>query len=183
MRPHVHPGLLVLVELLVAACAVGRKDGNRRSPTVVARPMPERPSGVEDLLVRLERTACFGACPAYVIKVNTNGVVKYIGRDCVRNHGSATRTLSVQELKDLRQAIDRAGLNALPDPCCRCGVEDSSSALVGVRLAGKWTVIEDNLGCDPPTTQLRELEDAIDRIVQSEQWVGADADRTGCLRL
>ena len=174
----------MLATLLVAACAVGRKDGNRSSPTVVAPQRPEPPSAREDLLVRLERTSCFGACPSYVIKVNTDGLVKYIGRACVRNHGSATRTLSARELEDLHVAIDRADLNSLPDPCCSCQVDDSSSAILGVRRAGKWTQITDVDGCDPPTRQLRELEDAIDRIVRSEQWVGADKDRTGgCLRL
>jgi hypothetical protein len=124
---------------------------------------------------------CFGWCPGYSVEVGVSGRVTYEGRDNVLTAGRATARLAPEALAALRRAVDDARLNTLSDDCCRCpGPTDYDSVTLTVADGATPKTIYDYQGCKAPPEGLRALEDAIDRIVGTETWIGSDEDRRAC---
>ena len=54
-----------------------------------------------DVVITLERTPCFGTCPAYTVTVNGRGQVIYEGRDFVRVKGTHRTTIDPKAVETL----------------------------------------------------------------------------------
>jgi Domain of unknown function (DUF6438) len=52
----------------------------------------------QDVLVKLERTSCFGECPVYSVTIDGRGNVTYDGEQFVRVKGRATGRISVSRV-------------------------------------------------------------------------------------
>jgi len=134
------------------------------------------------LLLRLERTGCFGWCPAYVIEVDTDGTVRYIGNNDVITLDSASATLAPAELAELRDALDRADFANRSVRCCDCqGITDMPSATITVADGRPPKTIHDYHGCSRTPRAIRELEESIDRIIGTERWIGTVEEHGACL--
>jgi hypothetical protein len=163
------PAPAVFFFLVATACASGPN-----------RPTRHHNAQPPDLLLRFERTGCYGSCPAYVIEVDRGGAVYYEGVAHVRKCGRAAGRVDNPGLAALRDAIARADFARTPEHCCDCmTVTDQPSAIITVADGGAQKTITDYHGCDAAPRALRELEDALDAILQSERWVGKD-ERGSC---
>jgi hypothetical protein len=131
-----------------------------------------------ELLVRLERTPCFGTCPAYVVEVDLDGTVRYEGRRHVVTLGAAVGKVGPEGLQSLREAFRLARFRELPRHCCDCfDVTDQPGATTTL-VDGRWPkTIVDYRGCRKAPDSLRSLEDEIDRIVGVERWIGTLDER------
>src|SRR5688572_17114915 len=69
----------------------------------------------DDLLIRLDRTSCFGACPVYSVSIDAKGNVTYEGRKFVKLQGRQTDTIPVATVAALLQTAERIGFFELPD--------------------------------------------------------------------
>ena len=151
----------------------------------------ERVRHLEELT--LERTRCYGACPSYCIVVFADGRVDYEGREFVKTIGKAVRQLSRVELGDLVDEINRANYFQLRDRYakkedgCPTVWTDSPAAITSVRADGRLKTIGHYHGCQDDDRgssvaaiyprALTELEDQIDRIVRTEEWIGTEDER------
>ena len=52
------------------------------------------PDNIKEVVITLERTACFGVCPVYKLTVYGDGRVVYEGKRFVRVEGTITRNIS-----------------------------------------------------------------------------------------
>ena len=59
-------------------------------------------------IITLERTTCFGTCPAYVFKAYPDGSVKYTGKEFVELKGEYSAIISKEELTNLKTILDEA---------------------------------------------------------------------------
>ena len=59
--------------------------------------------------IGIERTVCFGSCPAYSFIVSSNGNFRYEGEKHVKRAGKATGTVSVCEFEQLARFIRDSG--------------------------------------------------------------------------
>src|SRR5205085_722560 len=53
--------------------------------------------------IALERTRCFGTCPAYSVVIKADGTFTYTGKDFVTRKGEHAGTVSQHDLRNLSQ--------------------------------------------------------------------------------
>lgn len=126
--------------------------------------------------VTLERTACFGSCPAYTVSIAPDGAVTFVGQNHTRvvgeQHGQADRAA----VATLHRRIVTAGFFNLRDEY-RADVSDLPDYIVTVRRGDLTKRVLDYAGTAAGMPQtVREIEEEIDRVAGTERWVGRDAD-------
>lgn len=96
--------------------------------------------------IALERTSCFGSCPAYKVEVR-DGVVRYRGTYPASVAGERTGEITRPELQQLVDEFRRADYMKLSS---RYGglVMDASTAKISVSVDGSSNTITDNTSPD-----------------------------------
>lgn len=59
-------------------------------------------------IITLEKTPCFGTCPAYQFKAYPDGTVTYEGKDYVKLIGKYKATLTLEELASFKAIFSKA---------------------------------------------------------------------------
>jgi len=124
-----------------------------------------------DLLITLERTACFGTCPIYKLTISGDGTVIYEGQDFVQVKGEQTASLSPAQIQDLITAFEQAQFFTLTDYINKDRT-DSPSVITSMTLNGKTKTVNHYYGDDSAPQALFDLESKIDEITNSKQWTG-----------
>ena len=141
-------------------------------PGVSLRPL--NPANADSIV--LERTPCFGACPAYRLRIARSGEVQYQSRA----RGDTTHSLSTitaEQARRVFQAAELLQLDALPDEIardpayCRNPATDHPSATTTVFVGRGSKQVVDYLGCDWAPVGLRRLEAMIDSVAGTERLV------------
>jgi hypothetical protein len=132
---------------------------------------PRLPTNIRTLEIALRRTACFGYCPVYSVKIKGSGVVTYEGIGWVAKTGIHTAQISTVEVRRLAEQFISKGYFRF------CGTYGAPSDLPGAVVAIKWagvrkTVINHGGFVGAIPAELFELEDAVDEVANSLQWVG-----------
>jgi hypothetical protein len=184
--------ILVVSALVLVPGAGCRKetvavaDGGRSSSVVAggaAGGAPRRlgkdrseSADAERYVVRLERSECYGVCPAYGVQLSGDGLVEYEGKAFVAVRGRATSRVGGAAVAALIARFEAAGFFRLDwdDPCDRISTDSPTSTLTFVRGGRKRTIADyHGNGCMPPV--LRELENEVDRVAATAPWVMCDA--------
>lgn len=137
----------------------------------------------QDLKITLERTACFGFCPVYKLTITADGAVTFEGRRFVKREGATIKSAVTQgQLKQLMAEFDRVKYFSLDDDYTETRLScptDHPSALTSIRINGKSKTINHYLGCGEPKVPkgLTELENKIDEIVNTSQWLPDKKER------
>jgi Domain of unknown function (DUF6438) len=63
---------------------------------------------LKTLTVRLERTGCYGSCPAYTVTIHGDGSVEYNGKGHVKENGAQEGRVEPDTLKALVQEFAKA---------------------------------------------------------------------------
>jgi len=133
-----------------------------------------------DLMITLERTACFGFCPDYKLTITADGSVVFEGRRFVKQEGATMKSAITQDqLKRLMVEFDRVKFFSLEDDymdnprVCAENETDNPSAFTSIRINGKSKTVRHYHGCRGPKVpkEITELEDKIDEIVNTAQWL------------
>jgi hypothetical protein len=172
MRLRRGAGLLIFAVLLPSGLSQKKPVVQFRSSCPKTKPKtPRLPTDISTLELDLRRTACFGSCPIYSIKINGRGFVTYEGRGWVKETGVHTSRISTVEVRRLVEQFISKGYFAF------CGTYGAPSDLPGAITAIKWpgvrkTVINHGGFVGAIPKELFELEEAIDEVADSQQWVG-----------
>ncbi len=130
----------------------------------------------ERFVVRMERSVCYGLCPAYAVEIGADGAVEYEGKSFVSVRGHATSRVSHAATAALESRFEQAGFFRLEwsDPCTEVSTDSPTTTLTFVHAGRKRTIGDyRGNGCMPKV--LRELEDEVDRVVGTARWVACDA--------
>ncbi|HEY5944128.1 MAG TPA: DUF6438 domain-containing protein [Kofleriaceae bacterium] len=173
--------------LLLSACWTGADPPAIEPATPAKRPAPEP----LNLRIRLERTACFGTCPAYTVSVQGDGRVEWIGHSSVATLGRQQGHVTRGQLEELSRRLDRVRFferdeyGELPKkPECttvgsttQCSFgtsvticSDTSHTIISAWRGSRTHRIDNDHCNDRP--ELDALEDYIDRITNTEAWIG-----------
>ena len=125
----------------------------------------------------LERTACFGFCPIYKLTVYGNGKVVYEGKRFVKVTGTRTTTISQTAVRKLIADFQKLSYFKLQDSYTG-GHTDAPSVITSLTIGKKQKTVNHYLPSPDAPPQLTELENKIDTVVNSQQWIGTDAERT-----
>lgn len=137
------------------------------------------------VVIRLERTRCYGTCPAYALTIHGDGRVEYVDKK-VNNKPPVAKspqkgTIDHVALKTLIAEFARAKFLSLPDyllencACRRC--TDLPSAITEITVRGETHRVKHDYGCGCAPKELFQLESAVDKAVNVKQWVGDTSKR------
>ena len=138
----------------------------------------------DSVMISLQRTLCYGECPAYSVTIWGDGKVEFNGREFVNTIGLKTYTISRNSVDSLVReifAIDffsfndsyitQRTLSHLPDgrvDTVITQVTDLPTQYVTVKIGTQKKTVEDYYGTPKA---IRELENKIDSVAKTSQWV------------
>lgn len=153
--------LLIVLIVCLAVTGLGGCNTEKDSPE----------ENLDDVIITLERTACYGFCPIYTLTIHGDGTVIYEGEDYVETVGKAETVISKEKVEKLISEFDKVGYDSLKDTYTERTITDAPSVITSITRNGKTRKVEHYHGDFNAPEKLTELEDRIDEIVDSEQWI------------
>jgi hypothetical protein len=163
IKKFVAPLILVSLILLIAPITATSCTGNQTAT-------PASPD-LEDVVITLERTACHGTCPVYKLTIYGSGTVIYEGRYYVKTTGNVESTINEGKIEQLVAEFEKIDYFSLNDSYEERVITDAPSAITSTTLGGETKSITHYHGDLNAPEELEELEDKIDEVVNSEQWI------------
>ena len=136
-----------------------------------SRSQTPQPSDIKDVVITLERTVCFGYCPDYTLTIKGDGTVTYEGRQFVTIEGTRTTTVSEEKIRQLLAEFEKVDYFSLKDNYVERTITDAETVITSITVDGKTKTIEHYHGDFGAPNSLTELEDKIDVIINSAQWI------------
>jgi hypothetical protein len=131
---------------------------------------------MDDVEIRLSRGVCFGFCPDYTVTIRGDGGVSYEGRRFVNVVGQRTATIPREDVARLVRRFDEIGFDQLRDSY-RAQVTDLPTYVVSITRDGRTKSVVDYGGVSAGMPRaVRELQDEIDRVAGTAQWVLRDGE-------
>ena len=128
------------------------------------------PTDIQNVAIALKRSTCFGICPTYNITIYGNGTVIYEGTTNVNTTGIQISNITEDNLRLLIsefKKIDYFSLNETE--IASHVVYDAPMFTTSLTINGKTKTIKHYETAVPK--QLTDLENKIDEIVNSSQWI------------
>ena len=158
---------------LVCALSVGKRDARQGTS----------PSGGDSIV--LERSLCYGWCPAYRVRLSGAGEIRFESRNPGDEGRTAIDTVAAVTLPALISRARTIGFFGLPPEIaadsvlCHNRATDHATVVVTVFTHGEMKRVEDYHGCFetvehevlPPIARLRSFEVEIDSVLWSSRWV------------
>jgi uncharacterized protein DUF6438 len=125
----------------------------------------------QDVVITVERTMCFGFCPAYRLSIYGNGKAVYEGRYYVRVEGARTTYIPKRKVRELVAEFQRIGFYDFDDQYI-IAATDFPSVLVSIDLEGRSKTI-DMYGAEAiAPEEIANLIKQIEEAVNVARWVG-----------
>ncbi len=115
------------------------------------------------IVIRLERTACYGPCPVYNVTVSTKGIV-FEGKTHVVALGRHTAKIDVAEVRELAKSFLAAKFYSLDDSYLT-SLTDSATYILSLAIDGDRKTVVDQIEF------AAGLEDEVDRVAQTGRWI------------
>jgi hypothetical protein len=131
---------------------------------------------LKTVTVSMERKACFGSCPVYTLTIYGDGRVEYVGKAGVKEKGARQGRIEAAAVRTLVSEFASAKFLSLPDyslekcTCRRC--TDMATVITEINVKAATHRVNHDYGCGCAPKTLFELESAIDKAVNAEQWTG-----------
>ena len=169
---EVLPGLMTRFFLVAASClAVASHDEPSADLSSLSN------DDLQAVVIRFERTACYGICPAYVLTIHGDGRIEYVGTDHIRQKGMSQARIGMEDFKKLLAEFTLAKFFSIADKyseqkCACVYCTDMPTAITEISAKSITHKISHYHGCTCAPKSLFELEAAIDKAANSEQWTG-----------
>jgi hypothetical protein len=129
-------------------------------------------------VITLRRTACLGSCPVYSLEIYEDGFIRYVGTEFVQYTGERRAAIPRQAVENLIASFLRANYFALRNNYetyrARDGrlsdISDGSTRYTSLRVGTRRKSIRDYAFAPK---RLMDLEDEIDRVANTERWIGS----------
>lgn len=160
--------LTALLSILIVAACGGGPDGDAPGLAVA-----------EPVVIELERTACLGTCPAFSLRLETSGSVRYEGFHHVQEVGERSGTIDSAVVRRLAGEIVDAGFMTWDEeyrfggPHCPDPVTDLPSTRLSVEVGQRARRVVIDHGCAGAPDAIHDLAERVERAAGSERWVGS----------
>jgi hypothetical protein len=181
--------MLMRCTFALVACWLSSIDAQGATHKEIVEEFRGKDIDPAEVVLAMERTGCFGTCPAYRVTITGTGHVEYEGRHFVVNRGVRESTVSPEAAIDIASALMHAHFF---DASSEYFTSDDFR-LYGGRLRLESTIVTDGpstslklkLGkhekhvhlYDGYPAELREVIELIDKTVDIEQWIGTYCER------
>lgn len=173
----VQPRYIFLLSLAAALAFVSTQSNPSQDASIDSLSGDE----LKAVVIRMERTRCYGSCPAYVLTVHGDGRVEYVSKEGKEPAPPKQGTVAPSAIKTLVAEFAHAKFLSLPDyllqkcTCRQC--TDLPSAITEINVQGRTHRVRHDYGCGCAPKALFELESAIDKAANSELWTGDVSQR------
>ncbi|HTD23235.1 MAG TPA: ankyrin repeat domain-containing protein [Terriglobales bacterium] len=131
--------------------------------------------------ITLQRTGCFGACPAYQVEIQGDGTVLYEGKAYVAVQGQHHGSISQETVHQIVDAFREADYYSLRDKYI-CEVTDNPAYETSMEIDGRLKKVMDYVGEEVGMPfAVSKLEESIDRLANTERWTKGNAATVGSL--
>jgi membrane dipeptidase len=127
-------------------------------------------SAQDPIEITLERTICFGTCPAYTLSIKGDGTVSYTGTQFVKTTGSHTWKIDPAAVRALAKEMQDAGYFDLQDSYTSL-MTDNPTTYTSLTIGSRTKKIKDYVAGPP---RLKELEARIDDVSGVKKYVAPD---------
>jgi hypothetical protein len=158
--------LVLFMALSMGCITTGKNLGENAAKEELSSPVSP-----EKLVITLERTGCYGNCPVYSLTINGEGTVVYHGKDFVKTKGVKETTISMESIYQILAEFEEAEYFSLKESYIGFGKSDMPHANTSISLGNRTKSIKHYLGDQNAPKKLTELENQIDEIVNSAQWI------------
>ncbi len=125
-----------------------------------------------EILITIEREACFGSCPVYLAQIYTNGTVIYKGKDFVKVKAKRRYKISKDKVRELIKAFEQIKYFSLKDNYQSdekgMSVTDLPTTITSISLDGKQKKVVNYYGAPK---ELDELANTIERIAGLDKFI------------
>lgn len=125
-------------------------------------------------IITLERQPCFGMCPVYALNIFEDGTVVYLGIDHVAVTGVQTTTIDASQVELLVVEMTAFGYFDWQDEYTTMTITDQAYVVTSLSTPEQYKHIVRYDGDANAPVGLLRIEDRIDAIVNSAQWVEAE---------
>jgi (2Fe-2S) ferredoxin len=123
-----------------------------------------------NVVITLTRSRCFGVCPTYNVTIYGNGTVLYEGIANVNSIGIQRSNISENQVRQLISEFKKIDYFSLNETDIASHVVyDAPLFTTSLSINGRIKTIHHYETADPPV--LTDLENKIDEIVNSSQWI------------
>jgi hypothetical protein len=169
--------LAVGLSRLVIESAPGR--GGEQTPDLSSL----SDADLRTLTIQLERTGCYGTCPAYSVAIHGDGRIEYTGKSHVKETGTRAGRMTLQEIRALVSEFAKIKFWGITEDYseAKCGgrvCTDMATAVTEIRIKGVRHRVRHYYGCGSVPKSLFHIESEIDKSLKSEQWTG-DVSKAG----
>jgi hypothetical protein len=131
---------------------------------------------ISSVRITLERTTCaYDGCPVYTLEINGRGGVNYNGKESVAVLGRRSSQITADQVRLLVAEFESIGFCTLPDEYSGHYHHPDTRTTIATPLCTK-TVIRGNT-IDQESRPVIVLENRIEEIVNSAQWVWEKSDK------
>jgi hypothetical protein len=132
--------------------------------------------------IALERTLCFGTCPAYRVVLTREGAIHFRSLnpgDTLRVAADQVQPEAFTALVDEagRMGFDRLPASIIDSPLCGGQATDFPSVLVTLFRGTQPKRVADSLGCQKRPEALRAFELRIDSVAGARRWARPSSRR------
>lgn len=145
----------------------------------------QQPVALDSLV--LERTPCFGTCPAYRLSIRANGAVQFVSRNRADSGRTASQSIGPMGVRRLELVLASQQFTQLPEirmgerPYCRAVATDAPTiTLTMFQTAGPFARSY-YTGCGGESAgdtvtwgfirRLRTIADSVDAIAAGKDWI------------
>jgi len=151
---------------------VSKRLQQERGPSVVLFPTAAAQTSATapaqgPITITLERTACFGFCPAYRVSLREDGTVTYEGTQHVKVPGKQTWRIDPAAVRALAREMRDAGFFELQDQY-RAMMTDHPTVYTSLSTGGRTKKVM-NYVAGPQ--KLKDLEERIDQVAGTQKYV------------
>ncbi len=137
---------------------------------------------LKTLTIRMERTECYGTCPAYTVTIHGDGRMEYQGKGHVKQSGTQEARLELDTIKALAKEFAKANFLTLSEDYsgenCTRYCTDLPTTVTELNLKELNHRVKHYYGCGGAPKPLFDLESAIDKLANTERWTG-DVSKAG----
>ena len=125
----------------------------------------------DDTVIILQRTRCFGRCPAYQVSIFGSGRVEFNGEAFVCEKGPTTAQIDPATIQTLLKGLDIVGFDGMPN-YTREDATDAPTAIVTLERPTGLHSVRHYSGDGSAPRLLNWIEDRIDEVAGSAPWTG-----------
>ncbi len=130
------------------------------------------PKNLSDVVITLKRNACYGFCPEYKLTIYGDGRVIFDPKDNVEVGGISTTTINGDKVLELISKFKSLRYFSLMDKYDFLGATDMPSVETSLTINNHTKSVYHYHGDFFSPKKLTELENKIDEIINTRQWVG-----------